>query len=194
MTDPSVQTRPRYRWPKIALACVLLFFAMCVLFMLKEVRRLKRDRAADRDMRQSSLPTNSQEVSSRQTQLQFTSRLWNTQGPWGISNGGSTTDLGFQNTWDVTRGQDGATGIIVNYTGGYITDYAEGTPARNRYLFSRTVVNAGIGYQLRPALTFSIDVNNLTDAPQKAYRGIRDQMQFALFGGTTITAGINGRF
>ncbi len=51
-------------------------------------------------------------------QLQFTSRLWNTRGPWGISNGGSTTDLGFQNTWDVTRGQGGATGIIVNYTGG----------------------------------------------------------------------------
>ena len=58
MTDPGPQTRPRYRWPKIALACVLLFFAMCVLFMLKEVRRLKRDRAADRDMRESSLPTN----------------------------------------------------------------------------------------------------------------------------------------
>ncbi|MBI4623516.1 MAG: TonB-dependent receptor [Verrucomicrobia bacterium] len=84
--------------------------------------------------------------------------------------------------------------VIVNYTGGYITDYADGTPARNRYLFSRTVVNAGIGYQLRPAVTFSVDVNNLTNAPQAAYRGIPDQMQFTLFGGTTITAGINGRF
>ncbi len=51
-------------------------------------------------------------------QLQFNNRLWNTTGPWGISNGSSTTDLGFQNTWDVTRGQPGATGIIVNYTGG----------------------------------------------------------------------------
>jgi len=84
--------------------------------------------------------------------------------------------------------------VIVNYTGSYITDYADGTPARNRYLFSRTVINAGIGYQLRPAVTLSLDVSNLTDAPQSAYRGIPDQMQFKLFGGTTITAGINGRF
>jgi len=84
--------------------------------------------------------------------------------------------------------------VIVNYTGSYITAYADGTPARNRYLFSRTVINAGIGYQLRPAVTLSLDVSNLTDAPQSAYRGIPDQMQFKLFGGTTITAGINGRF
>ena len=84
--------------------------------------------------------------------------------------------------------------VIVNYTGGYITDYAAGSPGRNRYLFSRTVVNVGIGYQLRPSLSFSIDVNTLTDAPQAAYRGIPDLMQFKLFGGTTITAGINGRF
>ena len=84
--------------------------------------------------------------------------------------------------------------VIVNYTGEHITDYMEGSPARNRYLFSRTVVNVGIGYQWRPAVTFSIDVNNLTNAPQAAYRGIPDQLQFKLFGGTTITAGVNGRF
>ena len=84
--------------------------------------------------------------------------------------------------------------VIVSYTSSYLIDYAEGTPARNRYIFERTVVNAGIGYQLRPAVTLSLDVSNLTDAPQRAYRGIRDQMQFTLFGGTTITAGINGRF
>jgi len=84
--------------------------------------------------------------------------------------------------------------VIVNYTGEQITDYAAGMPARNRYLFSRSVVNAGIGYQWRPTITFSIDVNNLTNAPQAAYRGIPDQMQFKLFGGTTITAGVNGRF
>jgi outer membrane receptor protein involved in Fe transport len=84
--------------------------------------------------------------------------------------------------------------VIVNYVGESITEFTEGQPARSRYLFSRTVINAGIGYQLRPAVTFSIDVNNLTNAPQAAYRGIPDQMQFKLFGGTTITAGVNGRF
>jgi monoamine oxidase len=53
-------------------------------------------------------------------QLQFASRLWNTEGPWGLSNGSSYADTGYQNTWDVTRGQSGRTGILVDYTGGNI--------------------------------------------------------------------------
>jgi monoamine oxidase len=53
-------------------------------------------------------------------QLQFTSRYWNTSGPWGVSTGDSYTDLGYQNTWDATRAQAGATGIIVNYSGGSV--------------------------------------------------------------------------
>jgi outer membrane receptor protein involved in Fe transport len=40
-------------------------------------------------------------------------------------------------------------------------------PARIRYLFSRTVINAGIGYQWRPSVTFSIDINNLTIEPMR---------------------------
>lgn len=51
-------------------------------------------------------------------QLQFDTRYWNTSGPWGIGNGNSYADTGFQNTWDVTRGQGGTTGILVDYTGG----------------------------------------------------------------------------
>jgi len=57
-------------------------------------------------------------------QLQFTSRYWNQSGPWisevGISNGASYADTGYQNTWDVTRSQSGATGIMVDYTGGNV--------------------------------------------------------------------------
>jgi len=51
-------------------------------------------------------------------QLQFESRLWNQAGPWGIGNGATYSDTGYQNTWDVTRAQNGATGILVDYTGG----------------------------------------------------------------------------
>jgi monoamine oxidase len=51
-------------------------------------------------------------------QLQFNSRLWNQQGPWGLGNGSTYSDTGYQNTWEVTRAQDGATGILVDYTGG----------------------------------------------------------------------------
>jgi monoamine oxidase len=50
-------------------------------------------------------------------QLQFKTRLWNQPGPWGLSTGTSYADTGYQNTWDVTRGQSGSTGILVDYTG-----------------------------------------------------------------------------
>jgi monoamine oxidase len=54
-------------------------------------------------------------------QLQFDSRFWNGTGAWpGVSTGNIYTDAGFQNTWDVTRGQPGTTGIIVDYTGGNV--------------------------------------------------------------------------
>jgi monoamine oxidase len=51
-------------------------------------------------------------------QLQFASRYWNSGGPWGVSTGTSYSDIGYQCTWDVTQGQPGTTGIIVNYAGG----------------------------------------------------------------------------
>jgi monoamine oxidase len=51
-------------------------------------------------------------------QLQFKTRYWNRRGPWGVSNGASYSDLGYQNTWDVSRAQGGAAGLIVDYTGG----------------------------------------------------------------------------
>jgi monoamine oxidase len=52
--------------------------------------------------------------------VQFNERLWNQPGPWGVSNGSSFSDTGYQNTWDVTRAQKGPTGILVDYTGGAI--------------------------------------------------------------------------
>lgn len=52
-------------------------------------------------------------------QLQFDTRYWNSRGPWpGISSGAIFTDIGFQTTWEATRGQSGSTGIIVEFPGG----------------------------------------------------------------------------
>ncbi|HET7467264.1 MAG TPA: NAD(P)/FAD-dependent oxidoreductase [Candidatus Dormibacteraeota bacterium] len=51
-------------------------------------------------------------------QLQFDTRYWYGPGPWGIGNGNSYSDTGYQNTWEVTRAQSGDTGILVDYTGG----------------------------------------------------------------------------
>ena len=59
---------------------------------------------------------------SGKLQLQFTSRYWREPGPWpGRGNGLSYTDEGYQNTWEVSRRQFGASGILNNYTGGSAT-------------------------------------------------------------------------
>jgi monoamine oxidase len=50
--------------------------------------------------------------------LQFDNRYWNGQGPWGIGNGFIYTNLPFQSTWDASRAQPGANGLLVDYTGG----------------------------------------------------------------------------
>jgi len=52
--------------------------------------------------------------------LQFINRYWNKPGVWGLSNGNTYADTGYQCTWDATRGQPGASGILVNYTGGSV--------------------------------------------------------------------------
>jgi len=55
-------------------------------------------------------------------QLQFDDRMWYGPGPWpgGSSNGSTVSDTGYQNTWEVTRAQPGASGILVDYTGGNV--------------------------------------------------------------------------
>jgi monoamine oxidase len=61
-------------------------------------------------------------------QLQFANRYWNATG----STGGVYTDVGIQNTWDVTRAQNGATGILVDYSGGSVAGgFAPSTPYSN---------------------------------------------------------------
>jgi monoamine oxidase len=57
-------------------------------------------------------------------QLQFKKRLWESLG----SSGTTYADTGYQSTWDVTRGQSGAAGILVDYTGGTIgASFGSGT-------------------------------------------------------------------
>jgi monoamine oxidase len=54
--------------------------------------------------------------------LQFTRRFWNEPGPWGVSNGNLAADNGMQYGWDGTRGVPGTHGLMINYTGGSVTD------------------------------------------------------------------------
>ncbi|WP_035849277.1 flavin monoamine oxidase family protein [Kitasatospora azatica] len=51
--------------------------------------------------------------------MQFSGRPWTGTGPWpGSSNGECFSDQSFQQAWDVTRGQAGSDGILVQYGGG----------------------------------------------------------------------------
>lgn len=84
--------------------------------------------------------------------------------------------------------------IVANRTGSYINNFTANTPARNQYIRSRTIVNAGIAYQWRPTVSFSIDVANVFNEAQIFYRGIPDQMSEYRIPGTTVTFGVSGRF
>ena len=57
--------------------------------------------------------------------VQFASRPWRGLG----FNGDTYSDRGYQSTWEVTRAQGGAPGILVDYTGGKVgASFGSGTP------------------------------------------------------------------
>jgi monoamine oxidase len=66
-------------------------------------------------------------------------RVWQEQG----GNGETYADLGYQNTWEVSRAQPGTAGLLVNYTGGTVgaTAYspAAGTARQHAARFLRQV-------------------------------------------------------
>jgi monoamine oxidase len=68
--------------------------------------------------------------------VQFTERWWNGLG----CNGETYSDCGYQNTWEVSRAQAGASGILVDYTGGKIgASFGSGTPAQRAQQFLRQI-------------------------------------------------------
>jgi monoamine oxidase len=70
--------------------------------------------------------------SNSKLHAQFTSRHWSAIG----CNGDTYADTGYQATWDVTRAQSGASGILVDYTGGTIADsFGTGTPTERAQQF-----------------------------------------------------------
>jgi TonB-dependent receptor len=87
-----------------------------------------------------------------------------------------------------------STRVLFTYTGDYITSYAAGSAGRNIYRRERRLWNWGCAYQFRPSFGVTLDVDNLTNAPQSLYRGIPDQIQLHSLHGTTVSVGLNGRF
>ncbi len=68
--------------------------------------------------------------------VQFTERIWRTQG----MNGDSFSDTGYQSTWEVTRAQPGTSGILVDYTGGDIgASFGSGTAVQRAKAFTTQI-------------------------------------------------------
>ena len=72
-------------------------------------------------------------------QLQFDSRFWYRLG----SNGNVYSDLGIQNAWEVSRGQNGVSGLLVNYSGGNVAGaYKPSAPYSDAQSSSQVVTYA----------------------------------------------------
>lgn len=101
--------------------------------------------------------------------LQFNTRLWNQPGPWGIGNGATYADTGYQNSWDVTRAQAGSRGILVDYTGGGVpaasfggdpTDPSVVAKYANTFLSQIEPVFPGITKQWNGRATLDVPLTN----------------------------------
>lgn len=110
---------------------------LCMSFTV--LRSLDYSRAGFDDLKRTAI-TKLGSSSNSKLALQFSRRLWNTPGPWGLSTGGSYSDTGYQITYDVSRGQPGSSGILVDYTGG---DLAETLRAPTPYATAASPQVAG---------------------------------------------------
>ncbi len=87
-----------------------------------------------------------------------------------------------------------STRVLANYAGTYLQTYAGTTPWRNIYRAPRTTVTLGLEYRVRPSVSLTCDIDNLTNAQQFQYIGIADQIKTLSIPGTTITMGLRGQF
>jgi iron complex outermembrane recepter protein len=87
-----------------------------------------------------------------------------------------------------------STRVLYSYTDESIRTYNATNPALNYFMMEREIVNLGFAYELRPNLSLQFDIANLFNEPQRYYRGIPDRLATYLMQGTTISAGVSGRF
>jgi monoamine oxidase len=115
--------------------------------------------------------------------LQFRSRPWNALG----CNGETYADTGYQNTWEVTRAQPGAPGILVDYTGGRIgASFGTGTPTERAQQFLTQIepVLPGLSGEWNGRATLDF---------WPAYEWTRGSYSYWKVGQYTGFAGIEGR-
>ena len=83
--------------------------------------------------------------------------------------------------------------MLANYTGDYLLT-PNASVFKNIYRKDRTIVNAGVAYAWKPAVTFFCDVSNVFNEPQINYMYVESRPQRIIFNGPTLTFGVSGRF
>jgi TonB-dependent receptor len=84
--------------------------------------------------------------------------------------------------------------VVVNRVGEYIRSFTAVGSGANEYTRARKITNVGVAYQVRPAVSVTLDVQNLFNEPQSWYRGVPDNLSRIFINGTTVTVGLSGRF
>ena len=98
---------------------VVLALPFSIMRRSVDFRRAGFGARKEQAIREQGMGTNSK------LHLQFRSRPWRPRG----FNGETYSDRGYQCTWEVTRAQPGASGILVDYTGGTVgASFGSGTP------------------------------------------------------------------
>ncbi len=83
--------------------------------------------------------------------------------------------------------------VLANYTGDYLNNDAT-AQHRRIYRLSRTIVNIGAYYDLRPQVKIFCDLSNAFNEPQALYIGDKSRTQRLIYTGQALTFGISGRF
>ncbi len=115
-------------------------------------------------------------------QLQFNDRYWEGLG----QNGDTFADTGYQATWHVTRAQPGASGILVDYTGGNIgASFGSGKPADRAKQFLQQIEPVMPG--ITPKWNNKVVINHW-----QSYKWTRGSYSFWKVGEYTRFSGIEG--
>ena len=135
-------------------------------------------------------------------QLQFNTRYWNQSGPWGVGNGLTYSDTGYQNTWEATRAQDGTTGILVDYTGGGVplasfsgdpTDAKLVAALAKTFLSQIEPVFPGITKQWNGRATLDVPLSNPLLLGSYSYWKVGQYTQFSGYEGSRQPDPVTGK-
>ncbi len=110
--------------------------------------------------------------------VQFSRRHWNALG----NNGDTFADTGYQATWEVTRGQAGTAGILVDYTGGDIANtFGRGTAASRaaQFLAQAEPVLPGLGAAWNGRATIDFWPGNAFSRGSYSYWQVGQYTRFA---------------